>query len=361
MTSEAPTPKLYGPWLDAIIQGPIPRETKATCDNCAMLPSPASSPRALYFHPSAKCCTFQPQIPNFLAGAILCDEDPAMAEGRKILEHRIARRVVVNPRWAGPGELFPLLYRHIPHVFGQAPALRCHFLTATGACGVWKWRPAVCATWFCKHVRGETGNRFWEIAHKLLKEVEHQLTIWCLAELGMGAAELEELMKPDGLHVSELEGEIDWQRYRRVWGKWAGREVEFYRSCGQRVEPLSWNQVEEVCGPRVRVFSDLLRDAYAHLNSEWIPERLQLGEINLTYADKDGYRVAAYSRFDPLIAPEPLLRTLRYFDGRPTEEALEAIRVEQGIRMDLSLVRRLVDFRILKAFVPETGALPVLQ
>jgi hypothetical protein len=167
-------------------------------------------------------------------------------------------------------------------------------------------------------------------------------------------------MQPDSPHVSELGGEIDWQRYRRMWGAWAGREIDFYRACARLVETLSWSEVEDVCGARAEVLADLLRDAYTHLNSESVPERLQLGEITFTDADKRGYTVVGYSAYDRVIAPETLVRSLRYFDGRPTLEALEAIRIEQGIRIDPSLLRRLVDFRILTAVATETGALPVL-
>jgi hypothetical protein len=59
--------------------------------------------------------------------------------------------------------------------------------------------------------------------------------------------------------------------------------------------------------------------------------------------------------------PEPLARALHYFDGRPTEEALEAILTEEGVRIDLSLVRRMVDFGVLQACGLEKGALPVLS
>jgi hypothetical protein len=158
-----------------------------------------------------------------------------------------------------------------------------------------------------------------------------------------------------------LGGEIDWAQYRKVWGDWAGREIEFYRACARLVEPLTWEQVEQVCGPRVRILAGLLLDAYAHLTSEAIPERLRLGGFHFAGVEGSGYRVASYSPFDPLLMPEPLARVLHYFDGRPTEEALEAILTEEGVRIDLSLVRRMVDFGVLQACGLEKGALPVLS
>jgi hypothetical protein len=58
--------------------------------------------------------------------------------------------------------------------------------------------------------------------------------------------------------------------------------------------------------------------------------------------------------------PERLARALHYFDGRFTEEALEAISREQGLQVDLSLVRRMVDFGLLQACA-EKNVLPVLR
>ena len=154
--------------------------------------------------------------------------------------------------------------------------------------------------------------------------------------------------------------EIDWARYRKIWGDWVGREIDFYRACARLVEPLCGGQVAGVCGPRVRVLACLLRDAYAHLGSEWIPDRLRLGDIRLINVEGNGYRVTAYSAFDPVVVPETLVRVLRYFDGRPTEEVLEAILAEQGVRVNLSLVRRMVDFGILKPCEEESTVLPVV-
>jgi hypothetical protein len=360
MISEAALPPLYDHWLRVITGGPIPAETKATCDHCAMLPPPGEVATATYFHPVTKCCAFQPHLPNFLAGRILSDPDPSMAAGRKELEKRIARRTAMTPGWAGPGAVFSLMYRNTPNVFGRAPELRCHFLTPNGDCGVWKHRPGVCATWYCKHVRGDTGFRFWRLADKLLRQVEHELTLWCLAELRTGSAEAAEIDSGSAPHVSELGGEIDWAQYRELWGDWAGREMDFYRACARLVDPLAWVQVEQICGPRVRILAALLRDAYAHLTSEAIPERLQLGEFHFSGVDGRGYRVVSYSPYDPLVMPDALARVLHHFDGRPTEEALEAILRQEGMRVDLTLVRRMVDFGILQGCA-EKGALPVLS
>ena len=361
--AEAALPPLYAPWLREVTGGPIPGETKATCDHCVMLPSPGSAPQAVYFHPATKCCAFQPDLPNYLAGRILNDEDPSMAEGRASLERRIERRLAVTPGGAGSGGVFKMLYRNTPNVFGRAPALRCPYLSPQGGCGVWRHRPGVCATWYCKHVRGETGLRFWKLTDKLLREVESDLALWCLAELRAGLAGLADLApeRRDQPDVSELDGEVNAPRYRRLWGEWEGREADFYRACAALVEPLSWERVEAICGPRVRVLASLVRDAYENLVSDAIPERLKLGEVRLAGVAEGKLRIIAYSEFDPLLIPQKLAAVLGYFDGRPTEDALAAILNEQGLSLAPALVRRMVDFGVLAACEPcNAGPFPIL-
>ncbi len=360
MSLEATLTPLYNPWLRAVTGGPIPAETKATCDNCAMLPSAGSPSDATYFHPGTKCCAYQPHLPNFLAGRILSDLDASMSAGREELERRIAKKVGVSPRWAGPGNLFGLLYRSVPNAFGRAPALRCHFLTPTGGCGIWRHRPAVCATWHCKYVRGETGFRFWKLVDKLLQTIEQEISLWCLAELKTGLTAIDEIVSSTAPDVSELGGEFDAAQYRRLWGDWAGREIEFYRACAQLVDPLTWEQVQQLCGPRVRILASMVNDAYSHLESQAIPERLRLGKLNFSNVEEHGYRVVSYSQYDPLLMPLSLVRVLHYFDGRPTEDALESIFGKERIRVEVGLVRRMVDFGVLQACDLENKSLPVL-
>src|SRR5262245_36081364 len=87
-------PPLYQRWVRELLDGPVPRETEATCDNCAML---VEGGVAAGFNTDTKCCTFLPELHNFLVGAILADDDPAFATGRASVRARVARRVAVTP------------------------------------------------------------------------------------------------------------------------------------------------------------------------------------------------------------------------------------------------------------------------
>ena len=75
----AALPSLYAGWMDALLEGPIPAETNATCHDCAMSPPAEEAPGSTFlFKPASKCCTYWPALPNFLVGRILADEDPAL-------------------------------------------------------------------------------------------------------------------------------------------------------------------------------------------------------------------------------------------------------------------------------------------
>lgn len=101
-------PPLYAPWLRDIVGGPIPAETRATCDRCVMLPTEGSAPDAVFFSPITKCCTYQPTIPNFLAGRIWADGRPTEDALAAILADRNVRvdlslvRRMVDSGFSGP-------------------------------------------------------------------------------------------------------------------------------------------------------------------------------------------------------------------------------------------------------------------
>jgi hypothetical protein len=217
---------LYTAWIDQILAVPIPAETKATCDNCAMLPRPNASAAGFFFHPVTRCCTFHPVLANYRAGLILSDDDPGLAAGLRTVEERLRARVAVTPLGMDPSARFLLLYNNGLGAFGRAPELGCPH-QIEGQCGIWRHRPATCVTWFCKHDRGATGFEFWKALAELLREVDGQLSLWCALEMGMEARLLARLLEPRPLDATDLGAAIPEDAYRTVWGRWAGREAEF--------------------------------------------------------------------------------------------------------------------------------------
>ena len=339
---------LYSAWVDQYLASPIPPETKAPCDDCAMLPPPGSqSSPNIYFHPKTKCCTFEPQLVNYRAGLILSDDDPALAAGRLTVEKRLRARIAVTPWGIEHSSRFLLLYGRTPGAFGRAPDLGCPH-QIDGGCGIWSHRPATCTTWFCKHNRGATGHEFWSDLAELLREVDRQLALWCALELGAEAGLLLSTSSESlQLDAAELGAPIQEDLYRKHWGRWVGREAEFYRACAELVRPLEWNDVTRICGPRVTALARRVRARYEKLTTEPPTDRLRMGLIQIEGMAARKLRVVTYSAYDPLRMPPELAAALPHFDGRPSGEVLEEIRVERNLRLSSALVQRLADFRIL--------------
>lgn len=353
-----PLPPLYGAWMDQLLAGPIPNETVATCDDCAMAAPPGAQPSATtsFFDRLLKCCTYLPTLPNFTVGRILDDSDlPATA--RDGVETRLHASDATTPFGLGMNATYALLYSNQgSDVFGRSESLRCPHLLDDGRCGIWQHRNSVCSTYFCKFVRGAVGHQFWFAMRGLLAAIERDLARWCLLELDLGVKALQALVatfqdsdstKP--IDANAIAGLRDAGQYKLIWGNWFGREQEFYRECARLVGDLDWSEVTSVCGPEVRVRAQLVRSAYQELLSEEMPASLKAANLNVQFLNRDSCKVAAYSQLDPIALPKVLMDLLPYFDGRPTEEVLSIIRKEKHIKIDQALIRRLLDFRILVA------------
>ncbi len=339
-------PSLYAGWTDQLLRGPIPKETKATCDNCAMLPQSEAPAKGVFFHPVTRCCTYQPPLANYRAGLILSDDEPDLAAGRRTVEERLSARIAVTPLGMDPSTRFLLLYKNALGSFGRAPELGCPH-QIEGQCGIWRHRPATCTTWFCKHVRGATGFEFWNDLGELLRFVDGQLGLWCALEMGVEAKLLARLLEPKRLEATDLGAAIEEDVYRSLWGRWTGKEADFYRACAEQVRPLAWDDVAQICGPHLTLLSRLVRERYVKLISEQTPESLRIGLIQIEGIVAGKYNTVTYSSYDPVRMSPHLVGLLPHFDGRPTGDVLEEIRLQRGVRVDPALVRRMADFRVL--------------
>ena len=353
-----PLPPLYGAWMDQLLAGPIPNETVATCDDCAMAAPPGaqSSATTPFFDRLLKCCTYLPTLPNFTVGRILNDSD-LPDKARDGLQTRLRASDVTTPFGLGMNATYALLYSYQgADVFGRSESLRCPHLLDDGRCGIWQHRNSVCSTYFCKFVRGAVGHQFWFAMRNLLGAIERDLARWCLLELDLGVKALQALVATfqdsnptKHLDANAIAGLRDAGQYKLIWGNWSGREQEFYRECARLVGDLDWSRVTAVCGPEVRVWAQLVRSAYQELLSEEMPGSLQAANLNVQFLNSESCKVATYSQMDPIAIPKILLDLLPYFDGRPTEEVLSTIRKEKHIQIDQGLLRKLLDFRVLVA------------
>jgi hypothetical protein len=357
-------PPLYERWIEKLLGSPIPPEEEATCQNCAMVADPdgAESEDQTFFDSTTRCCTYLPDLPNFLVGRILAETDPRLAAGRRSVQARLGRRVAVTPLGLGKPATYSLLYRNSSDGFGASHTLRCPHHLEDGSCGIWPHRMSICATWFCKYSRGAVGLRFWRVLQVLLREVEGNLARWCLLRLRLGVRELAHLFPPPDpvppsrtLDRYQLDQRVDPKEYAALWGDWAGRESEFFQECGREVARLDWQEVLSICGPEVQISARLVTDAFAALRSRELPARLRVGRFVACRTAPGSTLVVSYNAFDPLRLPGELMEALPFFEGRTVKAALGAIAREKPIQLDLDVVRTLVDFEVLLPAAEDGG------
>ncbi len=341
-------PPLYARWMAELLQGPLPRETEATCDDCAMLPAEGKQEHgSAYFDPVAKCCSYQPTLPNFLVGAILADED---GHGRRTVEARIDARVGVRPVGLAVPPGYAAQYELVgQQAFGRTRSLCCPHQLEGGGCGIWLHRNSVCATWYCKHLRGGVGFAFWRGGvEPLIRAIEEEVALHCVAELGVPAGAMGAMFPRKRLpNRDALIDTVDEGIYTKMWGRWRGRERELFRRSAKIAGALSWSDIVAIAGPEVRLHAASAKESYRALRSKKLPAALRVGTFKVLGVSEAGVRVEAYSDYDLLELPSELMQVLHHFDGRPVREVRRGVARESGVEIDDDFLRMLLDFGIL--------------
>ena len=357
-------PAMYRDLLPSFFRGEVPPETKATCSNCAMSEAGCQGKvesvdgASRLFRPDTKCCTYHPRLPNFLVGALLSDDSPAMAEGRGRVEAKLATRSGVTPQWVKPSAKYNLLYRSARGAFGRSASLLCPYFVAEGGnCSIWAYREAVCSTYFCKYVSGADGRKFWMTVKTYLSLTEIQLSRWVALQLmpeyvlsGKDKAESAgEILTPE-----DLDGEAPPEaEYRALWGAWAGREAEFYRACHERVRALTPAAFERILGFDGDVELALLERLHRAAFRPELPPVLKLNPAATVQWLPDGsVALGCYSEVDALALPGAAYPLLTEFTGKePVATVRERLRREKQADLFEDVLLELHRHRIL--VVPE--------
>ena len=355
-------PVLLTRWAEGLLGGPIPPETRANCDECSMcLPLLDADPREIQFFPGVKCCTYIPSLPNFIVGMILDSSSAADATARAEVERRVASSQAATPWKLESSRRTRVQYMKIQRedLFGRTESLVCPYWVneAGGKCGIWRYRIATCATWFCRYSRYAVGRRFWLEIGSVLCLVEDSVSSWCLLELGLDANCLIENHDAHGdgrqLALGEFQGwqDPDGQLHssldRRLWGSWQEKKQELYGTCARLAAALTWKDIQAICGVRLTILEARLRASLAALYDVNIPESLCLTDIERT-PTKDG-KVAIRSAempFESLELDDSAADLLPLFDGRPTEQVLQDAG-ERGAVLDEELIRLLFEQGVL--------------
>ncbi|MGI5863530.1 MAG: hypothetical protein ACOX6T_15950 [Myxococcales bacterium] len=353
-------PSLYRGLLPAFFSRQIPAETKADCGRCTMCAThcgeavePIDGVSRL-FRPDTKCCTFHPRLPNYLAGAILGDSSPELAEGRRRILAKIDGRVGLGPQWLRPPATFSLLYSSSRQFFGRASSLRCpYFEQASGSCSIWPWRESVCSTFFCRHVAGADGHAFWMALKRWLALVEIQLSRWALFQIHpdfvlAGLDREDPTNKP--LSADDLDGRpLSEKDYRKLWGAWASREADFYEACFREVSAQSSADLTRMLGLDGTIELAALEKRHAAATDARLPRTLRFDPSATVKWLRDGsVALGAYSEYEALALPGSAYELLVAFDGtEPVEAVRQRLRQSRAADLDEGVLLALYQQRVL--------------
>src|SRR5262249_41441062 len=155
------------------------------------------------------------------------------------------------------------------------------YVDSGGLCGIHKYREAVCSTWFCRHNRAAAGRNFWLAMLNLLRAIERSLAWWCIdrsdldVDARLALTSLEQ--RPQKLDRFALAGRAR-QAQRGLWGRYAGREAEFFKACAARVEGLGAADVLTIGGAPVGYLVRLVKELHGKLADPTLPERVLRGQ-----------------------------------------------------------------------------------
>lgn len=321
-------------------------ETRATCDNCAMCDHGQPSPVPMeYFNSDTKCCTFFPQLPNYLVGAILSDPSPEMAEGKRRLQAIIAKRIGVTPQYLSRPRKLSLVMLGYGEAFGRAKSLLCPYYDSAnpaGSCTIWRHREAICMTYYCKYVGGQRGYDFWSAMKSYLGTV--QRTLIHHAAKAVDPLVREPVFKKNQLSVEDIdEVAPKMSDYEAWWGSWVGREEEFYVKCFEWVMKVTREEfAQNVDGGPGKTELEELISRYSKLETKLLPKSLVRNARMKEEHVGDKVVVTTYHRFDSFSMDKDLYEVVGLLRANETlEENLARLNSEHGIELAPELIEYL--------------------
>ncbi|WP_338867618.1 hypothetical protein [Myxococcus stipitatus] len=354
-------PELYRELLPGFFRQDVPEETKATCSHCAMCKDSAQGAVdavdgvSRFFRPDTKCCTYFPRLPNYLVGALLSDDRPELAEGRRRMEARIASRIGVTPQWVKPPAKFNLFYKNGHQFFGRAASMRCpYYAEGSGGCTIWPYREAVCSTFFCKYVAGADGRKFWMSLKTYLTLTEIQLSRWAALQLlpdyVLSGKDRADRGDPAPLAVEDLDDAPPPARaYAELWKEHAGHELEYYRECYRRVRTLSADGLDKLLGLDGDIELKTVEALFATANTPRLPRTLKFNpDATVQWLPDGNVALGAYSDFDAIALPGEAYGLLVEFTGRqPVEAVRQHLRDHKQADLSEDVLLELYRHRIL--------------
>lgn len=190
-----------------------------------------------------KCCTYFPFVPNFGLGSMFKEDSAAI----RLRIETAGQQGLLLPvgLYATPERQSAMEKR--AQDFGRKRELLCPFFdTRSLGCSVWKQRPGVCTTYFCKSDKEESGLEFWSDVEDYLNHFEWTLSVEVLDRMGMGQVEMEMC---ESIMATEAGDPERAHCLRAAWGKWWERKEDFYRGCHDQALKVTPDELSALLGP----------------------------------------------------------------------------------------------------------------
>ena len=203
----------------------LPNERFTVCSKCHRV-------HTHHYRADCRCCTYFPQIPNFLVGLALKDPDSEYLV-RKLIENGSA---LPEGSQFSPKQFYDSAKDFTDELFGRSTLLTCPFLDPEDpVCGIYPYRNSICATFFCENDHGDKGAAYWDKVQALVGQIETSISQWLMDEIGLDAKAYLERMNSLSDRIDELSDPSSgtWSLSVRefLWGDWFGREGEFFERC----------------------------------------------------------------------------------------------------------------------------------
>lgn len=382
-------PEAWRHLFPSSIERSMPAETRAVCSKCSMCRHSTAGPQEVdtsrvFFNSSTKCCTYFPALPNYILGGILKDSAPGGAEGRLRIQQILAAKRGVFPTGLASPRIptRSVSIETVLKTFGVDSNLRCPlYLEESGMCSIWKYREAVCSTWYCKHNDGLRGFLYWAALSDYLAYVQSLLIHYALRGLGWSAADSfsyarsgpflmktgrsgepkESLLR--GTDASFETRMLNPEIYHSVWQEWGGHEVELFVATFDIVEKLTYEDVRTIGGLKGEVMEARLLRLGEDIADKSVPEYLVVNPNLRATKQPDGrFLVTSYNAYDPVSLSSDVFEGLSYFRGEDrTEGVNDELETKTGMRFSIALISLLYVRGILvKASSPQF-VLPALS
>ncbi|MCK5683674.1 hypothetical protein KAJ27_06120 [bacterium] len=330
---------VYASLLPDFFHQPFPLEDLATCDHCIMITdrdnkkNDGAEVRGSFheyciFHPDVKCCTYQPDLPNFLVGAILSSKRSSLSEGQRRIKEILLQGVGVTPESIIAIKSSTQEYSQLIDCSPDCdPEIGCpYFNKVQKNCSIWLFRQANCSTFFCKSVEGIAGQIFWSTMNFYLSSVEKQLADYVLQRFGPSTGD-------------------------EMWNQ---DKTEFYINAYASVKGLNRAGFKEICGTDLDEIFEQVQYSYAEATRSTVPEKLKKNP-DLQYNKLADAKYQYDTGHGRCVLSSQVHSTLSFFDGKATnKQVIERVLIEQKIRISSAFILRLFKNLILVSVADET-------